>query len=260
MMTSPHLACSVTPLFLATFLIAYAIVFLTADLDRRREFLDIISLIFGLVIYCHWLDDFCSPDLTTHVFNHPLNSFFVIPFCVYPLSIAAVRLVIERLQIARTYWYKTIIAFTILEMLIILYVYYSVSVVASCPCLQLTQGLPLPYGTIEVDFLYVELTQFVLRWWFFYCIWRLRFIPHYGRTWSQHFVWIFMVFVGSSFALIDLFIPPTEIHALFFQAMVVYTLFEYFCVSKLYHPPSEGFSWWFTLSFFLFAMYLNIKP
>ena len=255
MLTSPHLACSLTPLFLAVFLVAYAIIFLTTERDRKIEFLNLIPLNSVLVIYCHWLDDFCSPDLTTHIFNHQLNNFFVIPFCMYPFSIVAVRWVIERLLVAKAWWYKTILAFTILEVLIIMYVYHAVSVAAVCPCLQLTQELPLPYGMIQVDFLFVESMQFVLKWWFAYCVWRVQFLPFSERNWFyernwQHYVWIFMIFAGLWFVYID-------VHAIFFLLVVVYTLFEYFCVSKLFNLEHEGFPLLFTCYLLLLVMYLK---
>lgn len=250
MLTSPHLACSLTPLFLAVFLVAYAIIFLTTDRDRKKEFLNLIPLNSVLVIYCHWLDDFCSPDLTTYIFNHQLNNFFVIPFCMYPFSIVAVRWVIERLHVADAWWHKTIIIFTMLEVLIIMYVYHAVSVAATCPCLQLTQEVPLPYGMIQVDFLYVESMQFVLKWWFAYCVWRVQFIPFYGRTQSQHYVWIFMIFAGLWFVHID-------VHAKFFLMVVVYALFEYFCASKLYDLKYEGFPGLFSSCLLLLVMYLK---
>lgn len=261
MLTSPHLACSLTPLFLAVFLVAYAIIFLTTERDRKREFLNLIPLNSVLVIYCHWLDDFCSPDLTTHIFNHQLNNFFVIPFCMYPFSIVAVRWVIERLLVANAWWYKTILTFTILEVLIIMYVYHAVTVAAVCPCLQLTQELPLPYGMIQVDFLFVESMQFVLKWWFAYCVWRVQFLllypPLYGLKDLQHYVWLFMIFAGLCFVYIDLSIPPIDVHAKFFLLVVVYTLVEYFCVSKLFNLKDEGFPSLFTCCFLLLVMYLK---
>ena len=178
---------------------------------------------------------------------------------MHPFAIAAVRWVIEHLQAAHVCWRKSILVLTVLEMLIILCIYYALSIQVDCPCLQLTQEIETRYGTIQIDLLFVESTKLVLRCWFFYCIWRARFIPHGGRVWSQHFVWIFIVFVGSSFALIDLFIPPTKCHALFFQGAVLYTLLEYFCISKLFRSPLVGFYWWVTISVFLFSMYLNIQ-
>ncbi len=271
MSTNSHLACSLTPLLLATFLLAYVVVFLTTDLGRRKDFLDLIAFSFGLVIHWHWGYNFCSQDLTRQVFNHPLNNslndFFIIPFCMHPFAIAAVRWLIERLQAADACWHKSILVFTLLEMLLILYVYHALSIVADCLYLQLTQGwlypqltreVELPYGTVQSDLLFIESTKFVLKYWFFYGIWRVKYIPHGERVWSQHFVWIFIVFVGSSFALIDLFIPPTKHHAWFFQTVVLYTLLEYFCISKLLYPPLKNFYRWLTVSVFLFSMYLHM--
>lgn len=266
-----QIACLLTPLFMAASLVAFAIVFNITDLERRKQFLYIILYLFTGATSLHWLHvvDFgteccntkcCNQNLTTHTFKHPLNEFSVVPFCAHVFSLFVVRWIIEWLHVAKPNWHKTILFFVVLEFLIILYLYYSFRIVATLPCLQLNLGVPLPFGTLWLkDFLYVDLILYVLRAWFVYCVWRVKFIPNDTNIQSQDFVWIFIVAVSISFSFIDLFIPPTQLHAGFFMFMVLLALFEYLFLSKPHYPTQQSSACWFYLSALFLYTYLYIQ-
>jgi len=262
MFENPFLACSLTPLALGISLFSYMIVFLTPDVDRRREFLDIVyACVCFYAFALHFVGNVCDENMSAYMFRSYLDDFFVIPLCMYSFFITTTRFIIERLQVSDICRPKTILFFTLLESILILYVYYSVQNVFYCPRLHLCEDFKVSCGLIRLDFFYVESMHFVLKWWFLYCIWRVKFLP-YGdlitstqRARLQHFVWIFMIFAGFSFLLIDLANPHPHFPTDFFVFTIGYTLLEYFCVSKLYAPTHVCFFLCFVASSVLTTLY-----
>lgn len=142
---------------------------------------------------------------------------------MYVLLIVAVRWVIERIYVAKASWYKTIITFTILEALLIMYFYRAAGVVIDCRRLRLIAIVTLPlYSQIQVDFLFVE-SKIKIR--------LLRVVR------------IFMIFAGLRFVYID-----TEIHAIFFPMVIIYIYTFRMCIENM------GIFRRYLLVFFLFFL------